>query len=56
MRIFAKWIMGSKNQKADFLSRQKISQFKRITADTKVNPHLDELPPELWPVSKLWVH
>ena len=56
-RIFCKWIVGAQNFRADFLSRQRISEFRKYV--TKHNIITDEYPTtlhsELWPASKLWV-
>ena len=58
MRIFSKWVQGSANLRADYLSRQKIMAFKQFVEKEKIA--LDKEPTllheDLWPVSKIWVH
>ena len=52
MRVFARWVRGSLNQEADFLSRQEVTKFKAIMLDAEEKPA--KLPKLLWPLSKFW--
>ena len=56
-RVFARWVRGSSNLRADMLSRQKILPFLKLkTQDGLFHNELPEkLPEELWPASKLWI-
>ena len=54
-RVFCHWVKGSLNQRADFLSRQKICQFKKLVTGAKIDPEPTKLPEELWPASKIWL-
>ena len=53
-RIFCRWVRGKSNQRADFLSRQKVNAFKLLVGKS-VDPLPTPLPVELWPASKLWI-
>ena len=55
MRVFAEWTPGSKNSRADFLSRQKINKFKTITHGSRIDELPTPLPEEIWLASKIWV-
>ena len=51
-RVFCRHIMGKANKLADFLSRGKLAQFRKLAPD--MNQFLDSLPESMWPISKLW--
>ena len=53
MRVFLKWVKGSRNILADVLSRQKLLLFRKY-APANMKAHPDQLPIELWPLSSLW--
>ena len=53
-RVFAKWVMGTANQRADFLSHQEISHFKKLTRNDRIDEYPEKLPEELWPATKLF--
>ena len=53
MCIFACWVKGAENKKADFLSRQKIDKFKQIS-NQSVDQYPTPLPEKLWLLSRLW--
>ena len=56
-RVFCHWIMGSKNIRADLLSRQKLSRFFEVVQERKfrIDSYPTVLPHELWPASKIWI-
>ena len=56
-RVFCKWVRGKSNEKADLLSRQKISQFKLLNKQQEypIDREPTVLPTELWPASKYWI-
>ena len=57
VRVFARWVPGVENQHVDFLSRQKIQLFLDLVKaqNLQVDEYLTLVPPELWPLSKLWI-
>ena len=55
MHIFARWVRGVENQRADLLSRQKVQQFWFIMRNKPLDTYSTELPKELWSLSKIWV-
>ena len=57
MRIFCRWVMGSKNIRAELLSRQRINGFKNYIKknNLKTEDQPSQLPIDLWPASKLWM-
>ena len=57
MRIFSRWVKGSKNTRADLLSRQKIDKFMDYvkSMNIRVDSSPTKLPVELWPLSRIWV-
>ena len=52
-RVFACWVRGSTNLRANYLSRQKIDLFRQITMNMHIDCDPEWLPSELWPLSKL---
>ena len=56
-RIFCRWIKGSSNFKADFLSRMKLEKFRSYVKQHGINTDPDPMPlnMDLWPASKLWL-
>ena len=57
VRLTAAHVQGVLNKSADLLSRLKYKEFKRYSKQQgkNFNNHPDELPPELWPMSNVWV-
>ena len=53
-RIFAKYVSTKDNYLADSLSRLDLKRFRKL--GPKMNPHPDNISPEIWPASKLWKH
>ena len=54
VRIFARHVAGLDNEKSDWLSHGKISDFKEKYGN-KHNPEPCEIPEEIWPVEKIWL-
>ena len=52
-RVFARHVLGVKNELADSLSRQDLKRFWRL-APPGTNTYPDPLPTELWPMSRIW--
>ena len=52
-RIFVKHVKGKNNGKSDALSRFQFKRFFRLSP-ANVNKFPDQLPTELWPLSKIW--
>ena len=58
LRIFACWVRGAENQRADYLSRQKIQKFIQFSQEQQgqmVDCFPTAIPEELWPLSRLWL-
>ena len=57
IQIFCRWVMGSENKFADFLSRMKIDQFKTLAKEEGklICPEPTPLHADLWPASKFWL-
>ena len=53
VRIMAKHVFSRNNPKADALSRRKFNLFKSLAPYAKDTP--EEIPCELWPLSKIWI-
>ena len=52
---FARHVRTEDNGIADALSRQQWTRFNQLTKDKRINKLPDELPDEIWPITKLWV-
>ena len=57
MRTFSHWVRGSSNIRADWLSRQRIQQFKDLMKqqEKQIDQYPTNPPTELCPASKLWI-
>ena len=54
-RVFAVYVWMKENDLSDSLSRLQFDRFCKLTEGTpRVNSKASELPPELWPASKIW--
>ena len=54
VRVFAKYISSKANKSADLLSRMRVEEFKKLNPNSDC--YLTEIPIEIWPVNKIWLH
>ena len=53
VKIMAKHVRTELNGKADAISRRKFALFRKLVPDANTEP--EEIPEELWPLSKIWL-
>ena len=56
LRIFARYVKSQDNKIADALSRQQWSRFRQLTANTGMKKFPDQIPHQIWPISKIWLN
>ena len=56
VKINARHVMGKNNEMADFLSRDKVANFRNIVQEKGfvLDKYPTPIPNEIWPVQKLW--
>ena len=53
VKISAKHVASKRNSRADTISRRKFELFRRLSPFADLHPQ--EIPMELWPLSKIWI-
>ena len=58
VRIYAKYVKGTKNIFADSLSRNKLILFHKdcLKAGKIMDEHNTPIPGAIWPIDKIWKH
>ena len=56
VKITARHVSRISNELVDFLSRDKVSNFKTLAAERKItiDDRCTELPAQIWPVEAIW--
>ena len=54
VRFFAEYVESKKNEKVDALSRRLIRKFKRLAPTAYQLP--EQLPPDMYPLKKIWIN
>ena len=57
MRIFAKYVESENNQYADHLSRDRVTEFKKLCKknEKRIKDCATPVPDILWPMEKHWL-